>query len=108
MVYPVNYQGYSVSAQAPYTRVFQGGSNQLAARVIQPSFREVQVPPQDVVQISAGDKIKESCNSEKTGMSTGAKWALGIAGSIAAIYGAVVGHRMLTKPSIEKSCKGFF
>ncbi len=67
----------------------------------------MQSPSQDVVQISAGDKIKESSNSEKTGMSTGAKWALGILGTAGAVYGAVVGHRMLTKPSIEKVAKNF-
>ena len=40
-------------------------------------------------------------------MSTGAKWALGIAGTVATVYGCVVGHRMLTKPSIEKVAKNF-
>ena len=40
-------------------------------------------------------------------MSTGAKWALGILGAAAAAYGCVVGHRMLTKPSIEKVAKNF-
>jgi hypothetical protein len=35
-------------------------------------------------------------------MSTGLKWLLGIGVTAAAVYGAVVGHRALTKPSLEK------
>ena len=60
-----------------------------------------------MVQISAGDKIKNTSNTEKAGMSAGAKWALGILGTAAAVYGAVVGHRMLTKPTIEKVAQNF-
>ena len=65
--------------------------------------------PPDTVQISAGNKINEASTQEKqkTGMSTGAKWALGILGTAAAAYGCVVGHRMINKPSIEKVAKNF-
>ena len=107
MIYPINYSGYATNAQNQRLRAFRG-SNPIEPSVIQPSFKASQTPSQDVVQISAGDKIKESSNSKKTEMSIGAKWALGILCAAAAAYGCVVGHRMLTKPSIEKSCKGFF
>ena len=40
-------------------------------------------------------------------MSTGLKWLLGIVGTATAVYGAVVGHRALTKPSIEKVAQNF-
>lgn len=58
----------------------------------------------DSVEISAEKKIKEA---NKSGLSTGAKWALGILGSAATIYGCVVGHRMLNKPTLEKVQKNF-
>lgn len=58
----------------------------------------------DTVEISAKDKIEEP---QKKGMSTGAKWALGILGGAATIYGCVVGHRALTKPSLEKVAQNF-
>ena len=45
--------------------------------------------------------------SKKGSLSTGAKWALGIATTAATIYGGVVLHRHLTKPSIEKVAKNF-
>jgi len=61
----------------------------------------------DSVEISAGEEIKKTGKSEKSGLSTGAKWALGIATTAAAVYGCVVGHRMLNKPSIEKVAKNF-
>ena len=69
-----------------------------------PNFRGLE---KDTVEISAGEEIKKNSKSEKSGMSTGAKWALGIAGTAAAVYGCVVGHRMLNKPSIEKVAKNF-
>lgn len=66
-----------------------------------PNFRGLE---KDTVDISATEEIKKQ---EKSGMSTGAKWALGIATTTAAVYGCVVGHRMLNKPSIEKVAKNF-
>ncbi len=65
--------------------------------------------PPDTVEISAGNKINETSNQEKqkTGMSTGAKIGLGILGTAATVYGCVVGHRMINKPSIEKVAKNF-
>lgn len=76
-----------------------------------PVFRGAESKPimqqplkQDTVQISAEKEIK---NKQKEGLSTGAKWAIGLATTTAAVYGCVVGHRMLTKPSIEKVAKNF-
>ena len=107
MISPINYYGYGMAAQTPMDKRISGAPKQPAASVIYPTFKAVQTPSQDVVQISAGEKIKESSNSGKTGMSTGAKWALGILCAAVAAYGCVVGHRMLTKPSIEKVAKDF-
>ena len=66
------------------------------------------IPP-DTVEISAGNKINEASTQkkQKTGMSTGAKIGLGILGTAATVYGCVVGHRMINKPSIEKVAKNF-
>lgn len=76
-----------------------------------PIFRGAESKPimqqplkQDTVQISAEKEIK---NKQKEGLSTGAKWAIGLATTAAAVYGCIVGHRMLTKPSIEKVAKNF-
>lgn len=66
-----------------------------------PSFRGLE---KDTVDISATEEIKKQ---EIGRMSTGTKWALGIATTAAAVYGCVVGHRMLNKPSIEKVAKNF-
>ena len=65
--------------------------------------------PPDTVEISAGNKINEASTQEKlkTGMSTGTKIGLGILGTAATVYGCVVGHRMINKPSIEKVAKNF-
>lgn len=109
MVYPVSYQGYNAITKVQYPCIFRGWiiPNSQLPRLTQPSFTALQTPSGDVVQVSAGSKIKESVAAEKSGMSKGAKWALGILGTAAAIYGVVVGHRMLTKPSIEKVAKDF-
>lgn len=107
MVYPISYYSYGKTEQTQWTNVLRGGAKQPVTSVIQPSFKGVQTPAQDVVQISAGDKIKNTSNTEKAGMSTGVKWALGILGTAAAVYGAIVGHRMLTKPTIEKVAQNF-
>lgn len=58
----------------------------------------------DTVEISAKDKIE---SPQKKGMSTGAKWTLGVLGGAATIYGCVVGHRALNKPSLAKVAKNF-
>jgi len=67
----------------------------------QPIAQNLQTPP-DTVEISAENRIKK-----KEGLSTGAKVALGIAGTAAAVYGCVVGHRFLAKPTIETVQKNF-
>lgn len=76
-----------------------------------PVFKSAEYQPviqqplsQDTVQNSAEKEIK---TKKKEGLSTGAKWAIGIAGTALATYGCVVGHRMLNKPSIEKVAKNF-
>lgn len=61
--------------------------------------------PPDTFELSAESRIRSK--SEKKGMSTGLKALLWIGGTAAAVYGAVVGHRALTKPSIEKVAKNF-
>lgn len=60
--------------------------------------------PPDTFELSAESKIK---NNKDKGMSAGLKALLWIGGTAAAVYGAVVGHRALTKPSIEKVAKNF-
>ena len=88
-------------------RVSGGGvsSNPPAARVIQPSFKAAQTPSQDVVQISAGDKIKESSNSEKTGMSTGAKWALGLGATVLA---GIAAHKFIPPMRVQSRVQRIF
>ena len=85
-----NWNNYGYS-----TPVFRGAESQPVMQ--QPLSR-------DTVELSAEKEIK---NKQKEGLSTGAKWAIGLATSAAAVYGCVVGHRMLTKPSIEKVAKNF-
>lgn len=64
--------------------------------------------PPDTFELSAESKIRGKSNNNKDkGMSTGLKWLLGIVGTATAVYGAVVGHRALTKPSIEKVAQNF-
>ena len=53
------------------------------------------------------DKPTKDKTSKKSGLSIGAKWALGIATTAATIYGGIVLHKHLTKPSIEKVAKNF-
>ena len=114
----VNYIGYNPhSFQSRYLIPFQGADsasvqNYNAAQYTASS--NIQTPvntsiPNDIVEISDGNKINETSNQEKkkSGLSTGTKWALGILGTAAAAYGCVVGHRILTKPSIEKVAKNF-
>lgn len=60
--------------------------------------------PPDTFELSAESKIKK--NKEK-GMPSWLKGLLWIGGTAAAVYGAVVGHRALTKPSVEKVAQNF-
>ena len=82
-------------------------SNSVGVATHQPTVNYT--TPPDTVEISAGNKINEASTQEKqkTGMSTGAKIGLGILGTAATVYGCVVGHRMINKPSIEKVAKNF-
>ena len=83
---------------------FGGGveSNSLSAQAIQPS--QLSYPP-DTVEISAKDKIQNQ--QKEKGMSTATKIGLAVVGGLATTYACVVGHRMLTKPSIEKVAQNF-
>lgn len=76
-----------------------------------PVFRGAEYQPivqqplsRDTVELSAEKEIK---TKKKEGLSTGAKLAIGLATTAATIYGGVVLHRHLTKPSIEKVAKNF-
>ena len=60
--------------------------------------------PPDTFELSAESKIKK--NKEK-GMPTWLKGVLWVGGTAAAIYGCVVGHRALNKPSLEKVAQNF-
>lgn len=55
----------------------------------------------------ASDTLDKTTKNKTSSLSTGAKWALGIATTAATIYGGIVLHRQLTKPSIEKVAKNF-
>ena len=60
--------------------------------------------PPDTFELSAESNVKK--NKEK-GMSTGMKWLIGIGITAATVYGCIVGHRALNKPSLEKVAKNF-
>ena len=62
--------------------------------------------PPDTFELSAESKIRGESDKD-SGLSTGMKWLLGIGATAAAAYGCVVGHRALTKPSIEKVTQNF-
>ena len=64
--------------------------------------KSVALPAQkpDTVEISAGKKKKE-------GMSTGMKWLLGISGGAAVVYAGLVGHRAISRPTLEVLQKDF-
>ena len=80
------------------------GYNSLGLTNNNVNFRseKVTIPEQkpDTVEISSKQKKKE-------GMSTGMKLLLGIGGTGVAIYGALVTHRAVTRPSLEKLQKEF-
>ena len=59
----------------------------------------------DTLNISASDKIKTQ--QKEKGMSTATKVGLAVVGGLATAYACVVGHRYLTKPSIEKVAQNF-
>ena len=61
--------------------------------------------PCDTVSFRNNQVQAES--SKKKGLSKAAKWAIGILGTAAAIYGCVVAHRAINKPTIEKVAKNF-
>lgn len=97
------------AAQVPCPNTFRGAApNTRSASDFKTGQQNISggVAPlkRDSLELSAENKIKET---NKSGLSTGEKWALGILGSAAAIYGCVVGHRMLNKPTLEKVQKNF-
>ena len=102
--YPILSKNYYQVAQSPCTPAFRGGvgSNPLPAQATQP----LSYPP-DTVELSAENKIKAQNQKKKQGMSTAAKVGLTVVGGLATAYACVVGHRMLTKPSIEKVAQNF-
>ena len=59
MISPINYNGYGMAAQTPMDKRISGAPKQPAASVIYPTFKAVQTPSQDVVQISAGEKLHQ-------------------------------------------------
>jgi hypothetical protein len=57
-------------------------------------------PLTDTVEISSKEE-------KKKGLSTGAKWGIGLVSTALAIYGSVVAHRAITRPTLEKTAKSF-
>lgn len=100
--YPILNKNYSQMAQNACAPAFRQGENPLPAQTIQPS--QLSYPP-DTVEISAKDKIQNQ--QKEKGMSTATKIGLAVVGGLATTYACVVGHRMLTKPSIEKVTQNF-
>ncbi len=95
-------QNYYQNSQIPCAPAFREGveSNPLPAQATQP----LSYPP-DTVEISAKSKIQKQQKSK--GMSTATKIGLTVVGGLGTVYACVVGHRMLTKPSIEKVAQNF-
>ena len=100
--YPILNKNYSQMAQNACAPAFREGENPLPAQTRQPS--QLSYPP-DTVEISAKDKIQNQ--QKEKGMSTATKIGLAVVGGLATTYACVVGHRMLTKPSIEKVAQNF-
>ena len=100
--YPILNKNYSQMAQNACAPAFRQGENPLPAQTIQPS--QLSYPP-DTVEISAKDKIQNQ--QKEKGMSTATKVGFAVIGGLATAYACVVGHRMLTKPSIEKVAQNF-
>ena len=107
MVYPVSYQGYNAITKVQYPCIFRGWiiPNSQLPRLTQPSFTALQTPSGDVVQVSAGSKIKESVAAEKSGMSKGAKWALGLGVTALA---AVAAHKFVPPMLVQSRVQRIF
>ena len=103
--YPILSKNYYQVAQNSCAPAFLGEgveSNPLPAQATPPS--QLSYPP-DTVEISAKDKIQKQQKSK--GMSTATKVGLTVVGGLATAYACVVGHRMLTKPTLEKVAQNF-
>lgn len=87
------------------THAYFGGANSQLPRLTQPSFTALQTPSGDVVQVSAGSIIKESAAAEKSGMSTGAKWALGLGVTALA---AVAAHKFVPPMLVQSRVQRIF
>lgn len=79
--------------------------NSQLPRLTQPSFTALQTPSGDVVQVSAGSKIKENAAAEKSGMSKGAKWALGLGVTALA---AVAAHNLFRRCLYKAESREYF
>lgn len=92
----------------PVTNSFRGDYAQTDSVTLDTSqINTTNIAPleKDTLNISASDKIKNQ--QKEKGMSTAAKVGLTVVGGLATTYACVVGHRMLTKPSIEKVAQNF-
>ena len=92
----------------PVTNSFRGDYAQTDSVALDTSqINTTNIAPleKDTLNISASDKIKTQ--QKEKGMSTATKVGLTVVGALATTYACVVGHRMLTKPSIEKVAQNF-
>ena len=97
-----------LSNNYPVTNSFRGNyaqSDSVALNTNQINTTNIAPLENDTLNISATDKIKKQ--QKEKGMSTAAKVGLTVVGGLATVYACVVGHRMLTKPSIEKVAQNF-
>ena len=81
------------------------GGGAPATSVIQPSYTNNQTSEQDVVQVSARDKIKENGKAEKSRMSTGAKWALGLGITVLA---GIAAHKFIPPMLVQSRVQRIF
>lgn len=92
----------------PITNSFRGDyaqTNSVSLDTSQLNTTNIAPLEKDTLNISASDKIKTQ--QKEKGMSTATKVGLTVVGALATTYACVVGHRMLTKPSIEKVAQNF-
>ena len=92
----------------PVTNSFRGDYTQTDSVTLDTSqINTTNIAPleKDTLNISASDKIKTQ--QKEKGMSTATKVGLTIVGAFVTTYACVVGHRMLTKQSIEKVAQNF-
>lgn len=92
-----------LSNNYPVTNSFRGNyaqTDSVALDTNQINTANIAPLEKDTLNISASDKIKNK--QKEKGMSTATKVSLTVVGALATTYACVVGHRMLTKPSIEK------